>query len=162
MTEDLAAGLRDLYIASQRALDRIMRTHGASFARTKLLLFVDRAEWVRAIDLAEAFSYAPRTVTEAIDGLERDGLVRRDPDPVDRRTKRISITEAGRAVLRTSEPARKQFVAEVFGVLDAGESEAFGRVLEKLLAQVHAMTGEQADGQAGGGLIGEGVQPSSE
>ena len=51
MTEDLAAGLRDLYIASQRALDRIMRTHGASFARTKLLLFVDRAEWVRAIDL---------------------------------------------------------------------------------------------------------------
>ncbi len=136
MIEDVAADLRDLYVGSQRALNRIMRMHGASYARTKLLMFVDQAEWVRGIDVAETFGVAPRTVTEAIDGLERDGLVRRDPDPVDRRTKRISITPAGRLVIRNSEPARQAFVTEVFGILDPAEMALLRQVLDKLRARV--------------------------
>ncbi len=158
-TEDVAAGLRDLYVVSQRALDRIMRLHGASFARTKLLMFIDQADWVRGIDVVESFGLAPRTVTEAIDGLERDGLVRRDPDPLDRRTKRISITAAGRLVIRNSEPARKAFIDEVFGILEPGETAMFGKALDKLRARVREIDQRSASPSTERG-IDEADQPS--
>jgi DNA-binding MarR family transcriptional regulator len=37
----------------------------------------------------------PRTMTDIIDVLERDGLVKRVPDPTDRRSVQAVITEAG-------------------------------------------------------------------
>jgi DNA-binding MarR family transcriptional regulator len=39
----------------------------------------------------------PRTMTDLIDVLERDGLVNRAPDPVDRRSVLAVITEPGLA-----------------------------------------------------------------
>jgi DNA-binding MarR family transcriptional regulator len=93
--ERAADALRDFYLRSHRVVDRIMTARGASFARAKMLAHIAREGALRSADLAVALDYAPRTVTEAIDGLERDGLARREPDPEDRRAKRISLTPAG-------------------------------------------------------------------
>jgi DNA-binding MarR family transcriptional regulator len=48
-------------------------------------------------ELAAAQNLVPRTVTGLIDNLERDGLVRRVPDPSDRRSVRAQLTKAGLA-----------------------------------------------------------------
>ena len=124
------------YLGMHRAMDRLMKANGASSARTKLLLFIRRHDPVRSADIAEAFGHAPRTITEAIDGLERDGLVRRDPDPLDRRAKRISITPAGIAAVEASEPVREAFLNGVFDVLDESERATmallFGKLNERL------------------------------
>jgi DNA-binding MarR family transcriptional regulator len=152
--ENLAYKLRDFYVASQREIDRIMRDRGASFARTKLLMFIGAAEWVRSTDLAEAFGHAPRTVTEAIDGLERDGLILRAPDPADRRMKRISITEQGRLAIKASEPARKKFVADVFGILEPAEIASFSAILEKLTDRLKLIDQTEA-GASVTGEVGE-------
>ena len=45
--------------------------------------------------LAEGMDVTPRTMTDIIDVLERDGLVKRVPDPGDRRSVQAVITEAG-------------------------------------------------------------------
>jgi len=45
--------------------------------------------------LAEGMDVTPRTMTDIIDVLERDGLVKRVPDPTDRRSVQAVITEAG-------------------------------------------------------------------
>ena len=45
--------------------------------------------------LAEGMDVTPRTMTDIIDVLERDGLVKRVPDPADRRSVQAVITEAG-------------------------------------------------------------------
>ncbi|MDB5736754.1 MAG: putative transcription regulator protein MarR family [Sphingomonas bacterium] len=134
--EDLATALRDFYARSSRKLDQAMAEHGASFARTRFLLMIAKEASVRSTDLAAAFGHAPRTVTEAVDGLERDGLVRRTPDPDDRRAKRISITDAGRAVIEETEPARKRFVEEVFGTLTPEERAAMAAMMAKLNARL--------------------------
>lgn len=134
--ERVADALRDLYLRSHRVIDRTMAARGASLARTKLLLLIAREGSLRSADVATYFGHAPRTVTEAIDGLERDGLVRRDPDPADRRAKRISLTDAGAAVVRHTEGARRTFVEQVFGVLSPGECQTIvaliGRVNDRL------------------------------
>ena len=130
--EKAGDALRCFYLRSHRLIDRIMTAHGASFARARVLMHIAREGPLRSIDLAESFGYAPRTVTEAIDGLERDGLVRRDPDPADRRAKRISLTAAGQAAVEATESSRVRFVENVFGVLSAGECEEIVRVVGKL------------------------------
>ncbi|HZK73201.1 MAG TPA: MarR family transcriptional regulator [Clostridia bacterium] len=45
--------------------------------------------------LAAGMNVTPRTMTDIIDVLERDGLVNRAPDPADRRSVQAVITEAG-------------------------------------------------------------------
>ncbi len=130
--EDVGEALRDFYQRSHRLIDRIMSARGASFARARILMQIGRAGSLRSIDLAAAFGFAPRTVTEAIDGLERDGLVRRDPDPDDRRAKRISLTLAGKAAVEAAEISRLEYLKSVFGILSNDEREVLVHVVAKL------------------------------
>jgi DNA-binding MarR family transcriptional regulator len=124
--------LRDFYLRSHRMIDRLMTAQGASYARTKILVHIGREQPLRSIDIASSFGYAPRTVTEAIDGLERDGLVRRDPDPEDRRAKRISLTPSGTVAVEAAEAIRLRYIENVFGVLTVGECEEIVRIIGKL------------------------------
>lgn len=132
-----AEALRDFYLRSHRALDRLMATQGASLARVKMMGFIDRNTKVRSADLAEAFGFAPRTITEAVDGLERDGLVEREMDAGDRRVKYISLTALGKDVLCTSEPVRKRFGDQLFEALSKDEiaqlTTLIGRLNQRLL-----------------------------
>jgi DNA-binding MarR family transcriptional regulator len=132
LSEQAAVMLRDFYRRSQRVIDRSMAEQGASFARTRLLLQIMREGPLRSADLASTFNFAPRTVTEAIDGLERDGFVRRDPDPDDRRAKRISLTPGGTIAAEGAERVRREHVERVFGVLGVAEREELTRLIGKL------------------------------
>ncbi|MBV9841005.1 MAG: MarR family transcriptional regulator [Sphingomonadaceae bacterium] len=127
-----AEALRDFYLRSHRVIDRIMIAQGASFARARLLIYVAEQGPIRSIDLATNFGYAPRTVTEAVDGLERDGLVRRDPDPNDRRAKRISLTDEGVLAAESAERSRRGHIERVFSALSAEEREEMVRLVGKL------------------------------
>lgn len=137
-SEDLASTLFGLLLRMQRLMNRRMAEQGASLARTKLLLFLQRRGPARAADIAEFFDNAPRTVTEAIDGLERDGLVIRSPDARDRRVKQVSITDQGARVIADTEPLRKGLIDGVFGALDAAERAQLAAILDKLLPALDA------------------------
>jgi DNA-binding MarR family transcriptional regulator len=50
-------------------------------------------------ELAGQLHVSPRNVTGLVDHLERDGLVERVPDPIDRRSVRAHLTEQGRELV---------------------------------------------------------------
>ena len=139
--ESVSDALRDFYFRSHRLIDRIMTEKGASFARTKILIYIARHGPVRSADVATTFGYAPRTVTEAIDGLERDGLVRRDADPHDRRAKRISLTPAGTEASEGAEASRVGYIESVYGGLTAAECAAIVAILGKLSDRLDELGG---------------------
>jgi DNA-binding MarR family transcriptional regulator len=73
-------------------------------------------------ELAEWLSCEPSNVTGIVDGLERRGLVARQPDPTDRRVKHVVLTEEGRrrrAELHTRSNAQADMI---FGLSDADRS----------------------------------------
>jgi DNA-binding MarR family transcriptional regulator len=142
--DSLSSEYARIFFRMHRLIDRRMAAGGASLARTKLLIFLDRQGPARAADIAEYLALAPRTVTEGIDTLERAGLVRRDPDPNDRRAKWISITAAGREAIRETEPIRQRLVQEIYGALANDEREALEKILAKLSSAVDAV--EAAEG----------------
>jgi DNA-binding MarR family transcriptional regulator len=139
--EAASEALRDFYLRSHRLVDRRMSGEGVSFARAKVLMLIAREGAMRSTDVASFFGYAPRTVTEAIDGLERDGLVRREPDPADRRAKRIVLTPAGEAAAIAAGALRIAFINDVFSALSAEECETLVGLLGKLNARLGELGG---------------------
>ncbi|MDY0958521.1 MarR family winged helix-turn-helix transcriptional regulator [Sphingomonas sp. CFBP8993] len=121
-----------IYMRLHRLLDRRMAAEGASLARTKMLHHIANNAPVRAADVAEWFDLAPRTVTQAIDTMERDALVVRVPDPADRRAKRLDITDKGRQVLHQTEPLRRELVEQAFSLLSDDDTMHFARILDRL------------------------------
>jgi len=128
----LASSYIKVYLRLMRLMDRRMAEQGASFARTKLLLLLERNGPRRSSEIAEVFGQSPRTVTEAIDALEREGLVRRDPDPEDRRAKLVSVTPEGQAAAAKTEPLRRQLIEQVFGRLSQDEQRSLNGLLDQL------------------------------
>ena len=60
-----------------------------------LLLWLRRSGATRLTDLAVALGIGKGTLSRQINALEQVGLVRRDPDPSDRRAWRLGLTDEG-------------------------------------------------------------------
>jgi DNA-binding MarR family transcriptional regulator len=146
-TEELTSSFGSVFLRFTRLLDKRMAREGASLARTRVLLMIQRRGPVKASDIAELFGLAPRTVTDTLDGMERQGLIRREPDPKDRRAKRILITEAGQQAVAATEPIRRELISQVMGSLTGEEREALARILGKLDAAV--VVAEQEEDRSG-------------
>ena len=92
--------LAALRLAAKRihdAMERFAEGHGLSESRLRVLtrLCHRPSRQLPLGALAEGMDVTPRTMTDIIDVLERDGLVKRVPDPADRRSVQAVITEAG-------------------------------------------------------------------
>lgn len=139
--DDLASEFGRLVLRMRRLFDSRLANSGVSLARTKVLMFVEKEGPVRATDIAVCFGQAPRTVTEALDALERDSLIRREPDAQDRRVKRVSVTDEGRRALAETEPLRLKLIDQIFGVLDDEERAQLEKIVVKLTKAVEAEEG---------------------
>jgi len=95
-------------------------------------------------ELADALGVAPRSVTSKVDLAEADGLVRRLPDPTDRRATLLEVTPAGQALLATASHLRHEWISERLARLSASEQDT----LLRLLRVVEADAGSTAVGGA--------------
>ena len=131
-TIEISQGMFKLYHQVSRLVNECMMDEGVSLARSKFLLLLECQGPQRSTDIACALGFAPRTVTEAIDGLERDKLVVREPDPKDRRAKIVSITETGRAVISAAQQPQHKTIEAIFAALDETQKEQLAEILKVL------------------------------
>lgn len=89
-------------------------------------------------ELAEAAGVTRATMTGLIDTLERDGFVKREPDPVDRRMMSVRLTPAGESFLGKYLPSHFQAIASLMSPLSEAERKTLVRLLSKV--QQHAAT----------------------
>ncbi|HEY3748757.1 MAG TPA: MarR family transcriptional regulator [Pseudonocardiaceae bacterium] len=123
----------------QSAVDAALRPHGLTFARYEalvLLYFSKRGSLPMRV-MGQRLQLHPTSVTNIVDRLEGDGLVKRIPHPTDRRTTLVEITEAGKALRAEATDA----VTEVdFGL--RGLTDRQTEVLTDLLAKVRRASGD--------------------
>jgi DNA-binding MarR family transcriptional regulator len=103
----------------RRVADDQLSSCGLSMPRIKLLQFLANAGATRQNVIATCFDLAPRSVTDMVDSLERDGLAVRRDDPTDRRAKLVELTPAGHESAASSGALRDQIFERIFGALDA-------------------------------------------
>ena len=85
-------------------LDGLLRPYGLTFARYEalVLLAFSRRGALPLRVIGERLMVHPTSVTNTVDRLERDGLVRRRPNPRDGRGTLAEITPSGRDVVTRS------------------------------------------------------------
>jgi len=81
------------------------------------------------------------TMTGLLEGLERDGLVDRFPDPEDRRSTLVRLTAEGRALLDRVMPAYYRQVGALMADFSAEDRAAAQRTLDHLLRRVETESG---------------------
>lgn len=112
-----------------------LRPLGLSFARYELLMLLSfsRRGSLPLNKLGSRLQVHPTSVTNAVDRLEQQGLLRRVAHPTDGRTTLASITAGGR---RTAARATEILNAEVFALpgLEGPEIEQLVAILTRLRA----------------------------
>lgn len=130
------SGLAELFWGVARRLRHLNReTLGPlnispSQARALGVLVRDGAQ--RPGELAERLRIAPRSATEVVDDLQERGLVRRDPDPADRRATLVSLTGEGRAAGERIKAARQAEAERFFAGLAPADRAELTRILRQL------------------------------
>ncbi|KIQ15067.1 MarR family transcriptional regulator [Rhodococcus sp. Leaf7] len=128
-------------------VEEVLKPTGLTFARYELLTLLTFTK-TGALPMAKAsarLQVHPTSVTNAVDRLEKAGLVRRVPHPTDRRTTLVEITDTGRTL---AVAATEDLNDRVFGLPGAD-----GADLDKLvsiLAGIRRRAGDFDDEGASG------------
>jgi DNA-binding MarR family transcriptional regulator len=122
----------NLHHRMHRLVDQAMTSAGLSLARAKVLMRLDEGGSMNQATLAALLGFAPRSVTDTVDALERDGLVIRTNDERDRRARIVAITPAGSQALAAALIVRGEAMDQVFGPLSAHERTTLISLLEKV------------------------------
>jgi DNA-binding MarR family transcriptional regulator len=116
-----AAAVRQGVQRLSRRLQMERSSAGLSLTKISLLGHLARRGDLSPGALASADRLQPQSVTRVLAELERDGLVQRYPDPVDKRTRRMRITVTGRAALGADMRQRDEWLADAMADLTATE-----------------------------------------
>ena len=101
-------------------------------------------------ELAEALNITRTAVNQHIAGLERDGYVKREPDPDDRRMMSVRLTPKAEIFLREMLPAHFQIMAKVMAPLSESERKTLVRLLTKVLLSATELGSAQTGPAVGG------------
>ena len=86
-------------------------------------------------ELADAANVTRATMTGLVDTLERDGFVKRVPDPDDRRMMSVLLTARGENFLREFLPGHFRIASAVMSTLTETERKTLVRLLGKIQQQ---------------------------
>ncbi|MGN6270277.1 MAG: MarR family winged helix-turn-helix transcriptional regulator [Sphingomonas sp.] len=117
----MATGLRPLSGAWQRLADAALATLDTSNSQGWALVHLARlGTETRQADLARAIGITEASLVRTLHQLEHGGFVTRRPDPDDRRTNRLVLTETGAAIADAIDARLVAIRAELLdGVADA-------------------------------------------
>src|SRR5271166_1448256 len=106
-----------------------------SLTQIKAMCTMDLDSGHRSVKaLAESMKVSLPAMSRAIDGLYDRGFVDRQEDPLDRRMKRVRLTESGRAITSSLNEARLSAMQDFLVSLSDEEAKALGHALELILA----------------------------
>jgi len=88
---------------------------------------------LRANELGKKAGLEPSTMTGLLDRMEKAGLVKRSPDPEDRRANRISLTENGSKMEKISETAVKAMFDTAFVNMSKNDINITKKTLGKII-----------------------------
>jgi DNA-binding MarR family transcriptional regulator len=136
---EVAAALRMSVGMLFRRLKQAQPGGDIPIPETSALARLDRGGPASSSDLARLDGISPQSMGATIAALEQRGLVARARDPEDGRRIVLSITEAGRQVMRDRRGARTEMIARALTEFTPAELERlkaaaplFERLAEKL------------------------------
>ncbi|PIE25793.1 MAG: hypothetical protein CSA58_12870 [Micrococcales bacterium] len=135
----LAAAVGSFVSAYQRWERLLTRHDGISVARLRLMWLLRDAGPLRLSDLRDSLGVTARNVTQLVDGLEANGLVRRRPHPTDRRAMLVELADGAEDMVEVAMVSHSAEVAMLFQRLDPDDRSALLALVTRLTGELEAM-----------------------
>jgi DNA-binding MarR family transcriptional regulator len=152
---DLDPSACEVFLHLMRAGDEAFRVVDAHLAEHNisqggfmvLMLLLDKltncAQARTPAELADLSHVTRATMTGLVDTLERDGLVKREPAPNDRRMMSVTLTAKGGALLQAILPPHFKRMASLMAPLTEPERKSLIHLLGKIMQQASALSSAQ-------------------
>jgi len=117
-------------------LDRVFQPHGLSGGDFVVLAALRRSGKPYRLTptaLSRSMMVSSGGTTKRLDRLQARGLIRRDPDPADRRGTLVTLTTAGLATIDTVASAHVQNEKRLVATLSPNQRKTLTRLLRELL-----------------------------
>jgi DNA-binding MarR family transcriptional regulator len=129
----LGKGMKHWLLASMPTDNRL------TVPRATLLFGLNlKREPVGMSEIGETLGMSPRNMTVLVDGLAKEGLVRRIDHPHDRRIKLVELTAAGKQVAEKELGPARSTAATLFNDLSAKERTELLQLLDKVAEALRA------------------------
>jgi len=115
------------------ALDLELAKFDISTPQLLVLASVANREAASASTLCKNISYDPGAMTRMIDRLEQKGLVRRSPNPEDRRATHVDLTSAGKALFPQLLAAKERVQERFLRGFNKDDVRTLERLLNRML-----------------------------
>lgn len=116
--------------------DRHLEPHELTITQFGLLAQVDRFDGVGIGELADKLIMDPTTLTRNLRPLQQRKLLVLAPDPNDRRSRCLHLTEAGRTALAEARPAWAQAQRQIDAAFGAGDTAKLRDTLDRFLERL--------------------------
>jgi len=117
-----------------------LRGSGQTLGRARaLMLLAEAGGSALQRDLADALAVERPTLVRLLDGLERQGLIRREPVAGDARANRIALKDAAEPVVATAMAASAALRERVLADIPPAELEVALGVLARIAARLESI-----------------------
>jgi DNA-binding MarR family transcriptional regulator len=131
-TAELAGELQRLLLVSSRILRSHTASQTVSASQFSVLALLDRAGESTPGALADFEHVSPPVMTRALGRLEEAGLVHRAAHPEDGRQVRVTLTDAGRELVRAGRAERDAWLRSRLDLAAPAERETLREATELL------------------------------
>jgi DNA-binding MarR family transcriptional regulator len=129
---DLGAAFARLTRAMIEAETPVLRAHEVEMWDYTVLSALEEGAAPTQSELAATVGRDKTRLIPILDRLEVRGLLRRTPDPADRRNRVVALTDEGGALLRSCRVGIREAEAELLADVDPEERAVFVAVLDRL------------------------------
>ena len=142
---------RTLYLIKQvqyktfLRLEAALQPLGITTTQFRILTTLSHLEKRSSAQLSRMFGVKPQTMIKQITILENNGLIERKLGKGNKRVLEVTMTDAGRVLLRSCDQAATAVEEAIFASFEPGELKTYRALMQKLLASVRRIPSELED-----------------
>ncbi|MEM0999297.1 MAG: MarR family transcriptional regulator [Bacteroidota bacterium] len=142
--EDIGFDIKVSWLAIARMFSTLALEYGITVTAGFALLNISQETGTPATKIAPLLGMEPRSLTRLIKKMELEGLVRREPDPDDKRSVLIRLTDLGKEKKKIAKAHVESFNVKVRESVSQKDLRMFFDILEKInwVTMTHTFNGK--------------------
>ena len=129
---ELYESLKSIFLHIDNHEKAFLARFGLNVPRFYVLMHVEKNPGINYILLSDLLLCTKSNTTRVVRGMQTEGLINREVDPNDRRSYKLTLTEAGHDLFNRVYPDYKKLVDKLMSMLDKSKLEDYLRASSEI------------------------------